>query len=185
VYAAGTATHALTLFRAPSGALVFSAGTVQWSWGLDPHHDTETGVPPERANSTDIRIGEDLKGAVHAIRQATVNLLADMGVQPATLQSDLIRASASTDRTPPMSRVDAAGPRTTRDGGWEVTGTASDAGGVVAGVEVSVDAGRSWHPADGTTTWRYTWRADSAPEASAIRSRATDDSGNLEPHGKS
>jgi hypothetical protein len=84
-----------------------------------------------------------------------------------------------------MSRVDAAGPRTTRDGGWEVTGTASDAGGVVAGVEVSVDAGRSWHPADGTTTWRYTWRADSAPEASAIRSRATDDSGNLEPHGKS
>jgi len=185
VYAAGTATHALTLFRAPSGALVFSAGTVQWSWGLDPHHDTETGVPPERANSTDIRIGEDLKGAVHAIRQATVNLLADMGVQPAMLQSDLIRASASTDRTPPQSRVDSAGPRTTRDGAWEVTGTASDVGGVVAGVEVSVDAGRSWHPADGTATWRYTWRADSAPAAGAIRSRATDDSGNLEQREKS
>jgi hypothetical protein len=180
VYAAGTATHALTLFRAPSGALVFSAGTVQWSWGLDPHHDTETGVPPERANSTDIRVGEDLKGAVHAIRQATVNLLADMGVQPATLQRDLTRASASTDRTPPTSRVDSAGARAARDGAWEVTGTASDVGGVVAGVEVSVDAGRSWHPADGTTTWRYTWRADSAPAASAIRSRATDDSGNLE-----
>ena len=50
VYAAGTATHHLTLFRAPSGALVFSAGTVQWAWGLDPNHDTETGIPPERAN---------------------------------------------------------------------------------------------------------------------------------------
>ena len=30
-----TATHHLTLYRAPSGALVFGAGTVQWSWGLD------------------------------------------------------------------------------------------------------------------------------------------------------
>ena len=82
VYASGTATHSLTLYRASSGALVFSAGTVQWSWGLDPHHDTETGVPPERAQSTNIRIGEDLKGPVPAIRQATVNLFADMGVQP-------------------------------------------------------------------------------------------------------
>jgi hypothetical protein len=31
----GTATHNLTLYRAPSGALVFGSGTVQWSWGLD------------------------------------------------------------------------------------------------------------------------------------------------------
>ena len=30
-----TATHNLTLYRAPSGALVFGAGTVQWSLGLD------------------------------------------------------------------------------------------------------------------------------------------------------
>ncbi len=29
------ATHNLTLYRAPSGALVFGAGTMQWSWGLD------------------------------------------------------------------------------------------------------------------------------------------------------
>ena len=31
-----TATHNLTLYRAPSGALVFSSGTVYWPWGLDP-----------------------------------------------------------------------------------------------------------------------------------------------------
>jgi outer membrane protein assembly factor BamB len=31
--------HHATLYRAPSGALVFSAATVQWSWGLDAHHD--------------------------------------------------------------------------------------------------------------------------------------------------
>ena len=48
VYDSGTATHHLTLYRHASGALVFGAGTVQWAWGLDAHHDTETGVPPER-----------------------------------------------------------------------------------------------------------------------------------------
>lgn len=180
VYASGTATHHLTLFKAPSGALVFSAGTVQWSWGLDPNHDTETGVPPERANSTNIRIGEDLKGPVRPIQQATANLLADMGAQPATLQAGLVRASASTDRRAPASRVDAAGARAMGGGAFEVRGTASDAGGVVGGVEVSVDGGRTWHPAEGTTSWRYRWNADAPPAAGAIRSRAVDDSGNLE-----
>jgi hypothetical protein len=31
----GTTTHHMTMYRAASGALVFSAGTVQWTWGLD------------------------------------------------------------------------------------------------------------------------------------------------------
>ena len=31
----GTETHHLTLYKTPSGSLVFGAGTVQWSWGLD------------------------------------------------------------------------------------------------------------------------------------------------------
>jgi len=31
-YGNGTPTHTLTLYRHPSGALVFGAGTVQWSW---------------------------------------------------------------------------------------------------------------------------------------------------------
>ena len=35
----GTTTHHLTLYRAPSGALVFGAGTIQWAWGLDANHD--------------------------------------------------------------------------------------------------------------------------------------------------
>src|SRR6185436_14971454 len=38
-YATGNATHSLTLYRHPSGAFIFGAGTVQWSWGLDSHHD--------------------------------------------------------------------------------------------------------------------------------------------------
>ena len=66
-YAAGTATHHLTLYRAASGALVFGAGTIQYSWGLDSFHDGQ-------ASNTDV-----------ALQQATVNLFADMGVQPTTL----------------------------------------------------------------------------------------------------
>jgi hypothetical protein len=180
VYAAGTATHHLTLFRAPSGALVFSAGTVQWAWGLDANHDTETGIPPERALASNIRIGVDLKGPVRAIQQATMNLFADMGAQPATRQPDLARATPSTDRTPPASRVDPGAARRAANGAFEITGVASDAGGVVAGVEVSVDGGRTWHPAEGTTRWRYRFEAAAAPPAGAILSRAVDDSGNLE-----
>src|SRR5206468_9344982 len=37
--APGIATHSLTYYRASSGAHVFSAGTVQWPWGLDANHD--------------------------------------------------------------------------------------------------------------------------------------------------
>jgi hypothetical protein len=72
---AGTATvtHHMTLYRAPSGALVFGAGTVQWSWGLDADHDL-TPDPPE--NPT--------------MQQATVNLFADMGTRPLALQSNLV-----------------------------------------------------------------------------------------------
>jgi len=180
VYAAGTATHHLTLFRAPSGALVFSAGTVQWAWGLDPNHDTETGIPPERANSTDIRVGVDLKGAVRGIQQATLNLLADMGAQPTTIQPGLTRTTASSDKTSPTSRVDSSGARAIANGLLEVSGTASDAGGgVVAGVEVSTDGGTTWHPAGGTARWTYRWKSESNT-APAVRSRAVDDSGNLE-----
>ena len=44
----GAATHSLTLYRAPSGALVFGAGTVYWSWGLSDNHDCRQ-RPPTRA----------------------------------------------------------------------------------------------------------------------------------------
>ena len=35
MFGPATATHNLTLYRAPSGTLVFGAGTVQWSWGKE------------------------------------------------------------------------------------------------------------------------------------------------------
>jgi hypothetical protein len=67
-YGTGSATHHLNLYRAPSRALVFGAGTVQWSWGLDSSHDRGSPAP-------DVRM-----------QQATANLFADMGARAATLQ---------------------------------------------------------------------------------------------------
>jgi hypothetical protein len=185
IYDSGTATHTLTLYKAKSGALVFSAGTVQWAWGLDPHHDTETGVPPERANPTGaIRIGEDLNGSVHAIRQATVNLFADMGVQPATLQGDLVAATPSSDLRAPVSRILTPVEGDAIDGEIRITGGATDSGGgQVGGVEVSLDGGERWHPAEGTDKWSCQARVPAGRKTLHILSRATDDSGNIETPG--
>ncbi len=181
VYDSGTATHHLTLYRHKSGALVFGAGTVQWAWGLDAHHDNDTGVPAERANGNSTRVGVDLNGPDPNVRQATVNLLADMGVQPVMLQKDLEAATASTDTEPPISKI-----QHPTDGAkvalGEVTirGTAWDAGeGQVAAVEVSTDDGATWHPAFGRESWSYRWLAQEAGQVTLL-SRAVDDSGNLE-----
>ena len=73
----GTTKHNLTLYKASSGALVFSAGTVQWTYGLDAEHDSEY---PD--NVADPRM-----------QQAQVNLLADMGAQPTTLMTGLVAAT--------------------------------------------------------------------------------------------
>ena len=157
----GTATHNLTMYRAPGGARVFGSGTVQWSWGLDA--ENEGGVTPDRN-----------------MQQATVNLLADMGTQPGSLMSGIVGASASTDSTAPTATVTGA-PATVADGTQvNISGTATDGGGgVVAGVEVSTDGGSTWHPATtGTTSWSYSWIAHGNP-STTIKVRATDDSGNL------
>ena len=162
----GTATHNLTMYKAASGARVFSAASVQWAWGLDDFHTNGT--------------------ADRNMRQATVNLLADMGAQPYALAPgwNLVAASPSTDTTKPTSAVNAL-PASVADGSQvTITGTASDAGGgVVGGVEVSTDGGQTWHPAtSGTTNWTYTWTAHGNPSVT-VKSRAVDDSGNLETPG--
>ncbi|MGH9893470.1 MAG: N,N-dimethylformamidase beta subunit family domain-containing protein, partial [bacterium] len=141
-YAGGTATHRLTLYKHGSGALVFGAGTVQWSWGLDSNHD-------RGSNPADARM-----------RQATVNLFADMGVQPATLQAGLVTATVSTDTIAPSSTISSptSGSNVPVGSPTTISGTATDAGGgVVGGVEVSVDGGVSWLPANGRGTWSYSW----------------------------
>ncbi len=184
VFDSGTATHHLTMYRHASGALVFGAGTVQWAWGLDAHHDTETGVPPERVNENTTRVGVDPNGPDPAIRQATVNLFADMGVQPETLGPDLVLAGASTDQTPPTSGIaEPADGATVTLGPVRIAGTADDRDGCVAEAEVSVDGGATWHPADGRETWIYAW-VPAVPGVHTILCRAVDDSANLEVPGQ-
>ncbi len=171
--AQGTAAHSLTLYRHASGALVFGAGTVQWSWGLDAVHDRS-------------QVQTD-----QAMQQATVNLLADMGVQPQTLQvgSDpnqplLVPATMSSDTAAPTSTIvsPAAGSSAESGSRVSISGTAIENGsGSVAGVEVSVDGGTTWHTASlvPSGVWNYEWTPGS-PGTATIRARAFDDSGNVE-----
>lgn len=165
---AGSTTHHVTLYRAASGALVFSAASVQWSWGLDSEHDG-TDVPADSR-----------------MQQAQVNLLADMGVQPGTLMSGLSAAIRSTDTTAPTTViVSPAGSSSFAHGSVvAVTGTAADVGGRVAGVEVSTDGGTTWHPAQGRTNWTYSYIQQGAG-AQTIFARAIDDSANYAPAGVS
>jgi hypothetical protein len=159
----GTTTHHLTQYRAPSGALVFSAGSIQWSWGLDVNHDgTVVPIDPR-------------------IRQATVNILADMGALATTIAPGLVRTTTSTDVTKPTTTITAPANNSTIAAGTLITvkGAAADVGGKVGGVEVSVDGGRTWHPATGRDSYTYTGVLNGRG-AGAVQVRAIDDSGNIQ-----
>jgi len=165
IYGGGPANHKLTLYRDQvSKALVFSAATVQWSWGLDSDHTFPAGAPPTAPTSP-------------AMQQATVNMLADMGVQPRTLMAGMVQATKSLDTTGPTvtvngpangSTVPAGTPRT-------ISGTAGEVGGgKVASVEVSVDGGATYKRATGLDTWSYPWTPSVLGPVS-IKVRASDD----------
>ncbi|QFU17874.1 DUF4082 domain-containing protein [Microvirga thermotolerans] len=163
----GTATHNLTVYRAASGALVFGAGTVYWAWALDANHDNEPTPTDDR------------------VKQAMVNLLADMGIQPGSLEAGLVPATKSTDTTKPVSTITSFGGGETVPVGQAVTisGTAADSGGgVIAAVEISTDSGQTWHRATGDENWTYSW-TPTAAGTFTILTRAIDDSVNLEAPG--
>jgi hypothetical protein len=153
--------HGMTLYRATSGALVFHAGSIWLQRAIAPN-----------------LIGHPQSVA---LQQAVINLLADMDVQPATLMAGLSVASESTDATAPITAVSApaAGYAVRSRESLKLTGTASDVGGRVAGVEVSTD-GVSWHPATGRESWEYAFTPCSSGSLS-VRTRAIDDSGNIGP----
>src|SRR5262249_11713816 len=164
------ATLRLALYGEAGGAVVSGAGRVGW-WG-----------------------GPAVRGGpapAEAVQKAPVTLFADRGVQPATLQvgadpsRPLIAPSASADVLAPMSTVTspASGAQVQSGNRTTITGTATDAGGAVAGVEGSVDGGATWSLAQGGAAWSYDWMPGVAPGAAIIRSRAIDDSGNIEAAG--
>jgi len=153
--------HNISLYKHSSGALVFGAGTVQWSWGLDGNH--------ARGNDTPSR----------DMQQATLNLLADMGAQPGSIQSDLIQASPSTDFEAPIITYSSPAEGGVIPNNTEViiSGTAEEPNVLVA-VEVSTDNGLTWERADGTTDWLYSW-TPTVEGPATILTRAFDDSGNM------
>jgi len=160
-----TTTHHVTLYRAASGALVFSAGSVQWTWGLNANHDS-----PYAPVAADLRM-----------QQAQANLLADMGAQPTTLMSGLVAAAKSTDTTGPAVAISSPAAGSAQPNGTQVavSGTATDTGGgVVAGVEYSADGGSTWHPATGTSSWSFTYTQHGTGSV-PLQVRAVDDSANI------
>ncbi|MGV8988750.1 MAG: DUF4082 domain-containing protein [Cypionkella sp.] len=171
----GSETHSLAVYRAPSGALVFSAGTVFWSWGLSNEHD---GSP----------YGGDI--ASTALQQFTVNMFADMGIQPGVADlvltsQGLVRASASTDTISATSvmnnlpdTVQALQTITLSGTATDDDGNAATVDGHVALVEVSLDHGLTWNPAKGLQNWTYSWTPTVAGTYD-ILTRAIDDSLNL------
>jgi hypothetical protein len=161
-----------------SSALVFGAGTVQWSFALNSWHDGYS-IPLDRD-----------------LAQATINLLGDMGVFPSKLQRSsgrntcalpLMEAAPSPDKRPPTSRIMSVELRSQRmrpgvaalnsnanssDASaspaqvLSIRGEASDVGGgQVAAVEVSVDAGATWHMASGRRRWSFTHHFTPRPAA--------------------
>ncbi|HEY6503024.1 MAG TPA: Ig-like domain-containing protein [Chitinophagaceae bacterium] len=155
-------THKLSLYRHSSGALVFGAGSVQWAWGLDNIHDRGSASPSV------------------PMQQATVNLFADMGVQPTTLMSGLTLATASTDFTAPVVNITSPANGASLPANTPVTisGTASDAGGQLVGVYISVDGGTTWQTVNGSSSWTFSW-TPTLPGPATIRVRGFDDSGNM------
>ena len=205
----GSATHSLVVHRKPSGAIVFGAGTVQWAWGLDEHHDVND---PQRANKYNIRIAQDLRGPCDDIQQFTVNLFSDAKLDMPHLAINfphLVTGESSTtdnDNFAPTATVDDV--RRLDNDIVTARGRASDlGGGVVASVEIA------WRRHDETqqqnnddahlvrwfmtdvdalateTLWSFTWgdqdwhRFHGPPPpldlTSSLCLRVTDDLGNL------
>ncbi len=165
-YGPGTATHSLTLYRHSSGALVFSAGSINFAWGLESVHDT----PGNVFVTVDSRM-----------QQAMVNLFADMQVLSSFLQPGLVASTPSTDTAAPTASITfpSNGSSFASNQSLTITGTAIDTGGgVIGGVEISLDGGTKWHPARGAGSWSYPWTPNT-PGTYTIIARAVDDSGNL------
>jgi hypothetical protein len=166
----GTAVHSVTMYRASSGAQVFNAGTIFWTWGLDENHP----IGPTNSNS----VPADLN-----VQQLMVNVFANMDVQPGSLQSSLIPGVRSTDAESPDSAADSVLTIAPVFTGQTVTisGTSSDfGGGTTAAVEVSTDGGQTWHPANGYSNWTYDWTVPLQEGTYTILTRAVDDSLNIE-----
>ena len=139
---------------------MFSAGSVFWTYNLDSHNDGRVEADPN-------------------VQQAMVNLLAEMGIQPETLQSGLFAGVQSTDHTAPVANISSASGFLTVGSSIVFSGTSADlGGGVVGGVEFSGDGGLTWDRTNGIDNWNYAW-TPAKIGLNVVEVRAVDDSLNL------
>ena len=140
--------------RAPSGALVFGAGTVQWSWGLDGNHD---------------RGGRRAGPARCSRRRSTCS--PTWACSRRRSRPGLVAAAASTDTAAPTPAitVPAAGARG-RAAAYRrtITGTAADAGRRRRRRRGLGRRRRHLAPGDRAGDWSYTW-TPAAPDPVTIR----------------
>ena len=170
----GTATHNLVEYRDPtSGALVFGAGTVFWSWGLADQGTTTLWQYPSAGPKCPTGDGQSFRR---------------YGCPALNASGNPYDRNQTTDHTPPTSKISSVSTNTPVEGQTvTVTGTATDAGGgVIAGVDSRRMAARP-----GTqqiVRWCRKRKLEvyfhaPAPGAYMIESRAVDDSLNLETPG--
>ncbi len=88
------ATHSLSLYRAPSGALVFGAGTVQWSWGLENVNAWGNYFTDPSENPPDPNDGAGDGQPVRRNGRAAVDA-----------ETGLVAGTQTTDHTPPTATV--------------------------------------------------------------------------------
>lgn len=172
-YAAGgrfedamSANHHVVQYRAPSGALVFNAGTIQWSLGLTTTH-----------------LEDPFQGRLDlTMAQATTNIFQDMGALPAT-PIDSCLSTRPPDTAPPIATITSPAANSVVRIGTAVvlSGTANDTDGQVGGVEISLDGGASWKRAEGRDSWHYEWHPTEAIGSYEVLARAVDDTGNIQP----
>ena len=124
--------------------------------GLSDQHDNSPS--PYSSQSTDPKV-----------QQSMVNLLADMGVQPQTLQASLVIASQSTDTTPPTSTISTVSSTNISGGSNGNSQRHSDrCGRRCDWRRTSLDRWRKdWHPASGqvgsaSMNWTYSFRGAGA-----------------------
>jgi Concanavalin A-like lectin/glucanases superfamily len=111
------------MYTAPSGATVFSAGTIQWPWALGPYW-----IPQQGAGDTYFQAAQNTESPI--LEQATYNILSDMGVQPDTPVG--VTTGSGTTTTPVTTTPTTTTPAKTTTTPTTTTGTGgSPSGGSV------------------------------------------------------
>ncbi len=150
-------------YTAPSGALVFSAGTIQWSWGLAPHYLDRPGFEnyeDPAVDSSDPRI-----------QQATYNVFSDMDVQPST------PAGIAIDGNDPPEASFTAFPNPVEKGAlvtFDAAGS-SDSDGSIVKYEWDLDGNGSYETDTGSTASAS--KTYESAGSLTIRLRVTDNAG--------